>query len=48
MNMHRNSIQYRVRHTTELLPGASEDLRDDYNVRTVLMAAFWLGETVLA
>ncbi|UIX32788.1 PucR family transcriptional regulator [Streptomyces sp. GQFP] len=47
MNLHRNSIQYRVQHATALLPEAAESLEDDYNVRTALLAAQWLGGPVL-
>lgn len=47
MNLHRNSIQYRVQQATALLPGGAHDLDDDFNVRTALLAAHWLGNAVL-
>ncbi|WP_340374669.1 helix-turn-helix domain-containing protein [Streptomyces sp. SS7] len=48
MNLHRNSIQYRVQQATELLPGGARSLEDDFNVRAALLAAHWLGEWALA
>ncbi|NBM15173.1 CdaR family transcriptional regulator [Streptomyces sp. GC420] len=47
MNLHRNSIQYRVQQVTALLPGGAKSLDDDFNVRTALLAAHWLGDSVL-
>ncbi|MFJ3664554.1 helix-turn-helix domain-containing protein [Streptomyces sp. NPDC090119] len=51
MNLHRNSVQYRVRRAIALLPagvdGSSDDSSDDFNVRAALLAAHWLGDAVL-
>ncbi|MER7101697.1 helix-turn-helix domain-containing protein [Streptomyces humidus] len=43
MNLHRNSIQYRVQQATALLPGGGRSLEDDFNVRAALLAVHWLG-----
>jgi DNA-binding PucR family transcriptional regulator len=48
MNLHRNSIQYRVQQATALLPQRARSLDDDFNVRAALLAAHWLGDAVLA
>ncbi|MBJ7906973.1 helix-turn-helix domain-containing protein [Streptomyces sp. DSM 110735] len=48
LNLHRNSVQYRVRQASALLPGGARDLDDDFSVRAALLAAQWLGDTVLA
>ncbi|MEU6815405.1 helix-turn-helix domain-containing protein [Streptomyces sp. NPDC046860] len=45
LNLHRNSVQYRVRRATALLPDGPAD---DFNVRAALLAAHWLGDAVLA
>ncbi|MFF9364505.1 PucR family transcriptional regulator [Streptomyces griseoluteus] len=47
MNLHRNSIQYRVQQATALLPNGARSLDDDFDVRTALLAAYWLGGAVL-
>ncbi|MFG2826981.1 PucR family transcriptional regulator [Streptomyces sp. NPDC048434] len=47
MNLHRNSIQYRVQRATALLPAAAKSLEDDFHVRAALLAAHWLGRSVL-
>ncbi|MGA5200662.1 PucR family transcriptional regulator [Streptomyces variegatus] len=47
MNLHRNSIQYRLQQASALLPEAAKSLEDDYNVRTALLATHWLGGAVL-
>ncbi|MDQ0994592.1 CdaR family transcriptional regulator [Streptomyces sp. V3I7] len=47
MNLHRNSIQYRVRQATALLPDGARSLDDDFNVRVALLAAHWFGDAVL-
>ncbi|MER7538404.1 helix-turn-helix domain-containing protein [Streptomyces sp. NPDC097704] len=47
MNLHRNSVQYRVHQATALLPHGAGDLVDDFDVRAALLAAHWLGGTVL-
>ncbi|MFJ8728449.1 PucR family transcriptional regulator [Streptomyces bauhiniae] len=44
LNLHRNSVQYRVRRATALLPDGPAD---DFNVRAALLAAHWLGDAVL-
>ncbi|MFK4107255.1 PucR family transcriptional regulator [Streptomyces sp. NPDC002176] len=44
LNLHRNSVQYRVRQACALLP---DDPADDFNVRAALLAAHWLGDAVL-
>ncbi|MGW4194903.1 helix-turn-helix domain-containing protein [Streptomyces sp. NPDC005004] len=48
LNLHRNSVQYRVRQASALLPGGARDLDDDFSVRAALLAAQWLGDAVLA
>lgn len=48
MNLHRNSVQYRVQQATALLPHGSGDLVDDFDVRAALLAAHWLGKAVLS
>jgi DNA-binding PucR family transcriptional regulator len=48
MNLHRNSVQYRVRRASALLPLGAHSLDDDFNVRAALLAAQWLGDAVLA
>ncbi|MEU6578424.1 helix-turn-helix domain-containing protein [Streptomyces sp. NPDC046805] len=47
MNLHRNSIQYRVQQATALLPQRAHSLDDDFHVRAALLAAHWLGDAVL-
>jgi DNA-binding PucR family transcriptional regulator len=47
MNLHRNSVQYRVQQATELLPEDTRDLGDDLNLRAALAAAHWLGDAAL-
>lgn len=44
LNLHRNSVQYRVQQALALLPRRPED---DLHLRVALDAAHWLGETVL-
>ncbi|WP_030813291.1 PucR family transcriptional regulator [Streptomyces sp. NRRL F-2799] len=44
LNLHRNSVQYRVRRANALLPDGPAD---DFNVRAALLAAHWLGDAVL-
>ncbi|MEU6241860.1 helix-turn-helix domain-containing protein [Streptomyces sp. NPDC047024] len=48
LNLHRNSVQYRVRQASALLPGGARALDDDFPVRAALLAAQWLGDAVLA
>ncbi|MYQ49540.1 hypothetical protein GTW40_31745, partial [Streptomyces sp. SID4985] len=48
LNLHRNSVQYRVRQASALLPGGAHALDDDFPVRAALLAAQWLGDAVLA
>ncbi|WP_329565615.1 PucR family transcriptional regulator [Streptomyces sp. NBC_01361] len=47
MNLHRNSVQYRVQQATALLPDGAHSLDDDFHVRAALLAAHWLGSAVL-
>jgi DNA-binding PucR family transcriptional regulator len=46
-SLHRNSVQYRVQQATALLPRGRNSLDDDFDVRAALLAAHWLGDTVL-
>jgi DNA-binding PucR family transcriptional regulator len=47
MNLHRNSVQYRVQQATALLPHGGHSLEDDFHIRAALLACHWLGEAVL-
>lgn len=47
MNLHRNSVQYRVQQAIDLLPNGATMLDDDFNVRAALVAAHWLAERVV-
>ncbi|MFF4276841.1 PucR family transcriptional regulator, partial [Streptomyces sp. NPDC001536] len=43
MQLHRNSVQYRVQQATALLPATARSLEHDFNVRAALLLVHWLG-----